>query len=164
MENASCCLKMTDCNIDTQANHSALFLTLLYPLFVCNVLCTVKLCYLDFLEFIQEVKQKVFGLPTHPHFTKLCMEAGTLPKNEESREINHHGDSRVVREEEEEADKDESKSKILVAAVQIHPTDSDLVNTNEQKQQKALKKQYENLKETQSKNEKQRQRNGEGFL
>ena len=80
---ASCRLKMTDCNVDAHANYSALFLTLLDPLFVCNVLCTVKLCYLDFLEFIQEVERKVFGLlthsPTHP-VTKPCMEAGTLPK------------------------------------------------------------------------------------
>ena len=79
---ASCRLKMTDCNVDAHANYSALFLTLLDPLFVCNVLCTVKLCYLDFLEFIQEVEQKVFGLRTQSQ-SRVWRQARCLKKAHE---------------------------------------------------------------------------------
>ena len=62
-------------------------------------------------------------------------------KSDESREINHHGETRLVGEEEE----DEMPGKrILVAPAQVDPTD--LVHTNEQLQQRALKNHYDNLK------------------
>ena len=41
---ASCRMTVTGCNVDSHANNFALFLTVLYPVLVCNMFCTVKLC------------------------------------------------------------------------------------------------------------------------
>ena len=61
-------------------------------------------------------------------------------KTDESREINHHGETRRVGED----DDGTPHRTILVTPAKIHP--SDLVDTNEAVQQKALKIHYENLK------------------
>ena len=69
-------------------------------------------------------------------------------KNDETREINHHGQPRSVGE----AEGTMKNQTILVAPVKIHP--SDLVHTNEEQQQNALKTHYKNQQQMSVKEEK----------